>query len=243
MPVNSTHDQYDKMAGKWKRCRDAAAGQDAIHAAGEQYLPKLGGQDSDEYNAYKKRATYYNATGRTVDGLSGMLFRKEMQVEIPTAIEAYRDDITRDGLTLQNFAEMLAEEVLQTGRAGILVDHPPAVAVLSLAAAQAARMRPYLRLYKAEAVINWKLTDGVLSQVVLEETISEAEDEFSGKARKQWRVLDLSNKTYRQRIFQKNDKDEFIQIGRDIFPIMNGKPIDNLAKCLSGEKFLRTVIK
>jgi len=25
--------------------------------------------------------------------------------------------------------------------------------------------------------------------------------------------------------------------------IMNGKPIDNLAKCLNGEKFLGTVIK
>jgi phage terminase large subunit len=39
--VNSTHPDYDTFAPKWKRCRDVIAGQDAIHAAGEAYLPRL----------------------------------------------------------------------------------------------------------------------------------------------------------------------------------------------------------
>lgn len=226
MPVDTQHSDYSKHTTRWKRCRDASIGQDAVHDATVTYLPKLGGQTDDEYKAYRLRAMFYGATGRTIDGLTGMLFRKPTQTELPSAITPYEEDITRDGLSLQNFAEQTAEELLQVGRAGILVDHPPGVAAITQADAQAARLRPYLRLYKTESIINWKLDDGILSMVVLEEVIQEDEDEYKSEDVKQWRVLDLLESRYRQRIFQKNDKDEFIQIGDDIFPLMNNAALD-----------------
>lgn len=237
MPVNSHHDQYTKAAPKWKRCRDASAGQDAVHEAGADYLPRLGGQNDEEYSAYNKRAMYYNATGRTIDGLSGMLFRKPLQVELPPAIDRLKDDITREGTSLQNFAEMAAEESLQVGRFGILVDHPPGLAVVTEAQAQAQRLRPYMRLYMTESILNWKVEDGILVMVVLEECIDEAEDEFTSKDKKQWRVLDLTAEGYRQRIFQKKEadgKDEIVQIGDDIFPVMGGQYMSYIPFIFSG---------
>jgi hypothetical protein len=33
MSVKNTHPDYDRMAPKWKRCRDVMAGQDAMRAA------------------------------------------------------------------------------------------------------------------------------------------------------------------------------------------------------------------
>ena len=223
MPVNTRHKEYDKFSAKWKRCRDTASGQDAIHSAGESYLPKLGGQEDDEYAAYKLRASFYAATTRTIDGLSGMLFRKPPETVLPTVIEPYEDDVTRDGLSLQNFAEQGAEQLLQVGRGGILVDHPPGAAVITQAAAQDMRLRPYLRMYTAESIINWKITDGILTMVVLEEIVDDVVDEYKSDDVTQWRVLDLFNGQYRQRTYRKGEKkDEFVQVGNDIFPLMRG---------------------
>ena len=41
MPVNSTHPDYDASALEWSRARDVLAGEDAVKAAGEKYLPRL----------------------------------------------------------------------------------------------------------------------------------------------------------------------------------------------------------
>ena len=68
MPANSTHPDYDANATSWLRARDVIAGEDAVKAAGEKYLPKLDSQSSDEYLAYKTRASFFNAAARTADG-------------------------------------------------------------------------------------------------------------------------------------------------------------------------------
>jgi hypothetical protein len=44
MSVNSTHLDYDAALPSWLRARDVFAGEDAIKAAGERYLPRLDGQ-------------------------------------------------------------------------------------------------------------------------------------------------------------------------------------------------------
>jgi len=56
MNVNSTHPDYDASAAAWSRARDVIAGEDAVKAAGERYLPRLDSQSEEEYAAYKARA-------------------------------------------------------------------------------------------------------------------------------------------------------------------------------------------
>lgn len=77
MPVNSTHPDYDANTAAWQRARDVLAGEDAIKAAGQRYLPKLDAQSEDDYKAYKARADFFNATARTLDALVGLAFRAE----------------------------------------------------------------------------------------------------------------------------------------------------------------------
>ena len=55
MAVNATHPDYDARALDWSRARDVLAGEDAIKAAGEKYLPRLDSQTDDEFAAYRKR--------------------------------------------------------------------------------------------------------------------------------------------------------------------------------------------
>lgn len=232
--VDTRHKDYDKFSPKWKRARDAMAGQDAVHAARQQYLPKLRDQEDEDYSAYLKRAGFYNATWRTVSGLLGMLFRKPPGAELPAAVETFAKDIDMAGMSLDTFARKAALEVIGLGRVGIMVDHPAVenVSGISLAAAESQGMRPMLKCYKAETIINWKYARirnfWMLSMVVLEETVEEAENEFKAKSVMQWRVLDLDEAgAYRQRIFRKAvGVSDFEQIGDDVYPMIAGKRIE-----------------
>jgi hypothetical protein len=41
------------------------AGEDAVKAAGERYLPRLDSQKDEEYAAYKARGSFFGGTART----------------------------------------------------------------------------------------------------------------------------------------------------------------------------------
>lgn len=228
--VKTTHAEYDRLAPLWKRCRDAVTGQAAIHAAGIEYLPKLKEETDPDYKARRCRSDFFNATYRTTSALTGMAFHKPPVAKLPSAMETWKDDINLAGVNLDALAEQVVEEVLEVGRVGILVDHPPAVVTpISQAAAETMGLRPSIQLYQAEAIRNWKTgrvnNKRVLTQVVLGETEQVAKDEFETKAEDRYRVLDLDEAgNYRQRLFKVEDGKD-IQIGADIYPQMNGKSL------------------
>jgi hypothetical protein len=234
--VRTTHPDYDKFAPKWKRVRDVVAGQDAMHTAGEAYLPKLKDEDPKDYDARRKRSDFFNGTYRTIDALGGMAFRKPPTVEVPNAIEALLEDINLAGMTMESLAKECTEEVLGPGRIGILIDHPPQqtdddgkVVAITQAVAEQLGMRPTMQLYMTESIRNWKFARvnnaWVLSMVVLGECEAVPVDEFTSKDEDRYRVLDLdASGFYRQRLFKvEKEKDE--QIGGDVYPLMIGKPL------------------
>lgn len=237
MAVNDEHPEYAARKNQWQKLRDCAAGQEAIHDKGESYLPKLSGQDDPEYKAYKARALFYGATARTIDGLSGMVFRKDPQITVPKGIEPFMKNVTLDGTDINGFAEQIVDDDITVGRAGILVDHPATAAGTTKAQAEQMNVRPFLKAYAAEAIFNWK-TEGrkneqVLTQVRLWETAEiPSGDEFDFDVRTQIRVLDFNPAgQYRQRIFIEavnptTRRKEWVQIGPDIVPLKNGAPLD-----------------
>jgi hypothetical protein len=231
MSVNSKHKEYSEYYEIWERCEHAAEGQDEIHEYGVKYLPRLSGQSDAEYFAYKQRALYYNATARTIDGLTGMLFMKPETITAPAAMDSIIADVTMGGLSLHQFAEMVSEEVITIGRCGVLIDYPSIVNAVTLAQAQAQGARPYAIIYDAESIINWK-TDRInnveqLTLIVLEEENEIPVDEFESKCEPQWRVLDLAEGAYRQRVFRKDKRGEFILV-EEIFPQINGRVINRI---------------
>lgn len=234
--VNTTHTEYDRLSPRWRKCRDFSDGQAAVRAAGELYLAKNGAEEPDAYKSRLSRSDLYNATWATLKTLRGMMFRKEPTVELPASFAPYEADVDAAGTTLKTFTRTIALDVLEVGRVGILVDHPPRVEAtpISQAAAEQMGLRPTMQIYRAEAIINWATrrigNRTVLSLVVLHEQAEVREDEFKAKMVDQWRVLDLTEAgAYRQRIFRKRDKGgqsgEFEQIGEDVFPTMSGRPM------------------
>lgn len=228
MAVDTQHEEYSEYYDQWERCEHAAEGQDEVHEYGIKFLPRLSGQTDEEYKAYKQRALFYNATQRTIDGLTGMLFLKPLTCVHPAGIANLIDDVTMSGQSLHQFAEMVAEEVVKIGRCGVLVDHPPMTEALTVAQAQAVGMRPYARLYDAESIINWRSEriagTEMLTLVVLEEEYPIWEDEFKAECKPQWRVLELLQGIYRQRVYRKSDKGDFY-VESEIYPQSQGFPI------------------
>jgi len=173
MPVNEQHREYVRFTPQWKRIRDAVGGEDAIKASGKVHLPKPSGQDDYDYTQYLKRAMFYGASARTLQGLVGAIFRKSANVDAPKRMDELLDNITATGLPFQNFAKMATEEVITLGRAGILVDKP-----------SEGEGSAYCRLYPAESIINWRteVRDGreQLVQLVLHEERQVAGDDGFG---------------------------------------------------------------
>ena|SRR5438067_1885142 len=155
--VATHHPGFDLYSAKWKRVRDVSDGQDAVHLAATAYLPRLHEQSDDDYKAYVLRAGFYNATWRTIGGLLGMMFRKPPKIDVPAGINDYLPDIDLAGTSLDTLARKIAMEVLEVGRVGIMVDHPPVenVSDLTVAAAQQQGLRPAVQTYRAESIINW----------------------------------------------------------------------------------------
>ncbi len=242
--VDTQHPLLKTYLPKWKRCRDCSDGQDAVHAAGTAYLPRLKDQEPDDYDAYRKRAVFYNATWRTLGGLLGMMFRKPPQKDLPAAIATYEDDIDMAGTSLETFARRVALEVLEVGRVGIMVDRPPMgnVAGMSVAAVEKLGLRPWMTTYRAESIINWQYrrvnNRYVMARVVLKEAHAEPDGEFAEKVVDQYRVLDLDEENfYRVRLFRKGAdaqaKGGFIEV-ENFNPVMSGAKMDFIPFAIVG---------
>lgn len=243
MGVSSTHRDYDAFAPKWKRARDCVAGQDAIHKAGISYLPRLKDEGDPDYKARLKRSDFFNGTWRTIAGLGGMAFRKPPTIDVPSGIESYLEDINLAGLSMDALAMETLDEVLSVGRIGILVDHPAQpenVAPLTVEAAEQLGLRPTLQTYPAESIDNWEFgrvaNKWVLTMVKLREEAVIGGDRFKKETETRWRVLDLDESGhYRQQLWRVNkDTGEDEQIGSDIYPQMNGKPLTYIPFALLG---------
>lgn len=244
MAVNAKHPEYSKNLTKWQLMRDALAGE----VAKEKYVPKLSDQEEDEYSAYVGRAEFYNATARTQVALTGLLFAKPPKVELPEALKTIGENISLDDDTLEALAKNIANECLSVGRCGVLVDLPSVEkADYSKLEAERLNLRAYATLYKAENIINWKTTkingSNVTSLVVLAETYAEpTQDEFVDKIKTRYRVLDLHEGYYRQRVFSETKAGNF-EVVSEIYPSANGQKLEYLPFTFFNVNDLKTSVE
>nr|DAT12143.1 MAG TPA: portal [Caudoviricetes sp.] len=244
MAVNAKHPEYSKNLIKWQLMRDALAGE----VAKEKYVPKLSDQEAEEYSAYVGRAEFYNATARTQVALTGLLFAKPPKVELPEALKSIGENISLDDDTLEALAKNIANECLSVGRCGVLVDLPSVEkADYSKLEAERLNLRAYATLYKAENIINWKTTkingSNVTSLVVLAETYAEpTQDEFIDKIKTRYRVLDLHEGYYRQRVFSETKAGNFEAVS-EIYPSANGQKLEYLPFTFFNVNDLKTSVE
>lgn len=219
MTVSHTHPQYDAMLAEWSKMADVMTCESVIHAKGEDYLPKLSGMSDAAYDAYKKRASFIMFTKRTIEAFVGMVMRKDVELDGFSG-----ENIDGKGGDIDSYVTNALDVFLTYGRCGTLVGMPAVGETLSVADAERMNVTPRLLFYGPNDIINWKTEsiDNVktLSLVVLREEINVSEDEFGHDYEYQYRVLDIFEGKYRQRLFDHNE--ELIET---IFPLRQGEPL------------------
>jgi hypothetical protein len=169
---------------EWSRARDVLAGEDAIKAAKEKYLPKLDSQSDEDYDAYLMRASFFGATARTLEEFLDLIFRRAPSVSAGGSekVKAFVSDCDLWGMDLVRYARRVVGEVLSVGRCGSLVCWAPSGAPSGEATPSGGALpspggsgatgdgRPFVSLWRAEDIINWKV-ERVGQRVVLVEVV------------------------------------------------------------------------
>lgn len=237
--------EYAAALSRWRLVRDVCRGSDVIKAAGPLYLPKPNPDDKSKanqsrYQSYLQRAVFYNATGRTRDGLIGAVFRVVPTLTVPPALAYMAEDADGAGSSIYQQSQHVAGDVLETGRALLLVDFPTRDdgAEVSVADMQAGAVQAIITAYPAESVINWRTTQvgarHLLSLVVLSETYA-VEGEFAADYLEQYRVLRLVEGRYVVQVWRRAESTgPFVVVEEHIPTRANGAPWTEIPACFIG---------
>lgn len=181
------HPKYMSRVAQWIKCRDAYEGEDQIKSKGEKYLPRLTGQNDDEYSMYKRRALFYSITGKSLAALVGMAMSAGERISYPDGMAKYFEDVIPT-----QFTELMAtvlHEVLLQSRVGIMIEAPQIGGL------------PYPVTYVAEDIVDWSEdATGRLSFVRLREEVENRSSLGEVEIVEQYRELSLVNGVYTQSI-------------------------------------------
>ena len=221
--ISDWHADYANRSLQWAKIRDALEGEDRVKNQGSVYLKQPGGMTLAEYDAYKDRASFYAVAERTLRGMSGMVFRHPIKVELPDRMEPLRETCTTDGHNLEILAEIIVNENLSVGRYGLLLDYAKEVATVTDV--------PYIATYQAEDITDWE-QDFVGGKKVLRRVVVKDDIDNQG-AKDTLRYLELminEEGNYEVRKWEADssgDSDEGFRnytIVESTVPTVNGRP-------------------
>lgn len=223
MPVNTRHPEYGARSPDWRLVRDCVRGQRHVRDQGEAYLPmppgmKLHSQKDVAYGFYRSFTQFPDLVGPALRGMVGTIHRKPpASIELPDRLAALQDQATIDGLGLIDLNRRITEEVLQTGRYGVLVDIRD-------------DSDPYLAGYVAESIVNWHVAGDQVQWVVLDETTLAPDDDdpfvLTNKVR--YRVLSLEDGRYTSSLYMPDGKGGFVLTEDPVQATQAGQPIDRI---------------
>ena len=194
MAVTDQHPQYIAAKLRWQIMQDAVAGEEEIKQATTKYLPKTTGMIEAEkqgdstgqiYKGYITRAQYPLWVQDALRTMIGLVSKLNPEIKIESNLmKGLLENATNDGFDLKQLFIRIVSELLTNGRCGLLVDVD-------------SQGKPYLALYDALSIINWKETNvggrKDLSLVVLEEQHDTSEDKFGHNTKTVQRVLSLDD--------------------------------------------------
>jgi len=207
MPCSETNAEYDKNLNKWKLTRNAANGLSFEDA--RDYIPRRTQEEQDQYYNRVQKAIYTNYTGRTREGLKGAIFRLPPRIELPPDMDFMLENADGSGQSLVQVAKLAADEVMETGRFGLLADYPMVDESLTIEQVRSMQLQPHIATYTAESIINWHVhvINGrrQLGMIVLKENAPVHYDEFTWDYVDRYRVLRLKdNKEYTQQLYDES---------------------------------------
>ena len=215
--------EYALNFPRWQRVHDVVDGEYQLKKRDSEkpgtYLRVINPMDTSEYNkrlnaSYRKSAVLYNATGRTLIGLLGMLYRVEPTVpKLPESMGYIETDIDGNGMGINQQSHAVSSEVIQIGRHGLLTDIPTKEddAEVTTVADVNNGFRPFVKKYNATDIIDWNQSsiNGMmtLDLVLLLEMVTMFVDEqkLKRETKKRYRILRLRDGKYTQQLWVEGD--------------------------------------
>ena len=199
---------------QWALVQDCYFGQDAIKAKGEIYLPNPSPIDEDidvrqkRYADYQQRAVFYNATRRTAKVMAGLVFAKYPIISLPDSLQDLVKNIDGGKKSLVQQARQALIMLMLKGRGGLLADFSTNIGNATKAQMRALGLRPTIKLYEPENIINWRVENinnqAKLTLVVIRESFVKSDDGFRAEYGEQLLVLRLENGIATSEIYQKD---------------------------------------
>ena len=220
MNVEYINAEYEWHLSVWRTIRDCLAGEKAIKEADQEWSKGLSGnnltndiicgqpiylpmpnpgdqspQNIQRYLQYKMRASFYGATARTLNGMSGMVFKSEPTFEMPEEMEYLADDVDGSGVGIIGQAHEVLRDVMSVGRAGLYVDYPAVNGGVTKADVDNSGIRATINHYSAESILDWDSirvgAASVLSYVKLKECEQVRQENYSLELCDRYRCLEL----------------------------------------------------
>lgn len=178
--------------------RDVYGGTLVLRDKGETYLPRFPLESQAGYETRRRHSNLFNAFRRTVGGLTGMIFRKDVlpNDDVMDEVLTHLEDVDLAGRDLSSFARGLTTDALIDGHALIFVDRPPASKreVTRLQESRGGR-RPYWIAIQKQDLLSYRgVTVGgrsVLTQIAFRQVVRVPDGRFGERDVEQVRVYDL----------------------------------------------------
>lgn len=234
--IATTHPQYNAFMEKWKLIRAV------MRSDCKSYLRDLTINESDKaygkqrQDEYEKGAILYNFSRRTRDGMKGGIFRKSPEIVLPDGLAYLLDDADGNGVGLIQQSKDQVQENIEVSRAGLLVDMPSSTG-MSKKDQNNGMLNAKILPYTTEAIINWRVKRiGAINKliwIVLSEPYeyTASDNEFELKVGRQFRLLELVDGVYQQRVWRYDVSDVDVtedgHVNGEVIEVKaNGKSLD-----------------
>lgn len=199
--VDSKHPLYGRYKDTWDMIDACIEGEQAVKAASTKYLPVPNPHEADSkdakvraaaarrYGNYLKRARFLNATGRTLNGMLGIVFTEPVVIQLDGQLSTLTKDADGKGQPMTQFLRDSVAENLKSGRGYILADYTG-----NGEATAETQGDPVLRLFYGPQIINWRTTGGKDTLIVLQYKEDVTDDNsFINSERTVWLELRMVN--------------------------------------------------
>lgn len=205
---------------------DLYGGKTKLFVNRKVYIPQLGEQEEEDYDSMVTRAPVYVLYPAIVEGFLGSIFTKTPQKVLPD--DKVFENIDLLGNTIDEYSTEVMRQVLKQGFCATVVDYSDS------------KKQPFLKFITPESFVSFKVesVDDAprITRFIFEETLEKDNllNEFDTDVYMKYTVLDIFNGVYRVRIYESDNDEGIYQVGEDIFPEKNLKPLSRIPIVIHG---------
>ena len=201
-----------EMSRDWNAIEAVTGGTQYLRDNYEILLPQEPREDSEAHMRRVYHAVMSPFTVRIAEQAASLILRKQIQLtsrtqdaEIDPYWEDWKDNVDGLGADLDTYARRIVISSLLYGHAGTLVDYPNPGDLPNLQAERDLNLRPYFVPIDAKQILGFRRLNEIypsqpISQIRINELVSEAEGAFGDRILRQIRVLEKGKYCiYRQR--------------------------------------------